>query len=234
MQGNSTSTFTYKATLCNRTAETQNYALMGDAPRGWSLTFKVSNKSVTAIEMDPNSTEEITIELKPSAQVNAGTYKIPVRALTGSTSANLKLEAVVTGSYDIELTTPTGLLSTKMTAGKEKELQLMIRNTGSSALTDVEMKSSLPSNWEMAFKPTKIDTIRPGSSATVDATLKSHKNAIPGDYIAKIEVKTPEVNSKISYRVMIKTPMIWGWIGVIIILAALGSVWYLFRKFGRR
>ena len=234
MQGNSSSTFSYKATLRNRTAETQHYALMGDAPRGWSLTFKVNYKAVTAVEMEPNSTKEVTIELKPSAHVSAGTYKIPVKALTGSTSANLELEAVVTGSYDIELTTPSGLLSTKLTAGKEKELQLMIRNTGSSDLTDVEMKSSLPSNWEMTFQPAKIDTIHPGSSATVDATLKSHKNAIPGDYVAKITAKTPEATSKISYRVMIKTPMIWGWIGVIIILAALAGVWYLFRKFGRR
>jgi uncharacterized membrane protein len=235
MQGNSTSTFLYKATLRNRTAETQNYALMGDTPRGWSLVFKASNKSVTAVEMEPNSTKEIAIELKPSAQVSAGTYKISVRALTGSTSADLELEAVVTGSYDIELTTPTGLLSTNLTAGKEKQFQLMIRNTGSSDLTDVKMKSTLPSKWEMTFKPTKIDTIRPGSSATVDATLKSHKNAIPGDYMANIVAKTPEAtSSKISYRVMIKTPMIWGWIGVIIILAALGGVWYLFRKFGRR
>jgi uncharacterized membrane protein len=32
----------------------------------------------------------------------------------------------------------------------------------------------------------------------------------------------------------VKTPMLWGWVGVLIIFIALGSVYYLFRKFGRR
>ena len=37
---------------------------------------------------------------------------ISVRAATGTTSAELELEVVVTGSYQMELTTPRGLLST--------------------------------------------------------------------------------------------------------------------------
>jgi uncharacterized membrane protein len=49
-----------------------------------------------------------------------------------------------------------------------------------------------------------------------------------------MECKTPEVSSKISFRISVETPLLWGWVGVLIILAALGSVWYLFRKYGRR
>ena len=49
----------------------------------------------------------------------AGTYKIPVRAATNGSSADLGLEVVITGSYGIELTTPTGLLSTSITAGDQ-------------------------------------------------------------------------------------------------------------------
>jgi uncharacterized membrane protein len=32
----------------------------------------------------------------------------------------------------------------------------------------------------------------------------------------------------------VRTPMLWGWIGIFIIIAAIGIVWYLFRKYGRR
>ncbi|MDD4191609.1 MAG: NEW3 domain-containing protein [Mangrovibacterium sp.] len=234
MQGNAKATFSYKTSLINRTPEKQLYALMADAPRGWEVTFKADYKAVTSVEMEPNTTKEINIDIKPTDQVKAGTYKIPVRAVTSSTSANLELEAVVTGSYAMELTTPTGLVSTSITAGSSKKLQLVVRNTGSSDLTAVEMKSGTPSKWEVIFDPVKIDRLSPGSEATVYATIQSDKKAIPGDYVATLEAKNPETSSKISFRVMVKTRMIWGWIGVLVILAALGGVIFLFKKFGRR
>lgn len=234
MQGNASSTFSFRANLKNRTAEKQLYALMADIPRGWDITFKADYKPVTSVEMEANTAKEINIDIKPSGQVKAGTYKIPVRAVTSSTSANLGLEAVVTGSYEMVLTTPTGLVSTNITAGGEKKLQLVIRNTGSSELTGIEMKSSVPSRWEVLFDPVKIDKLLPGNEATVYATIHADKKAIPGDYVANLEAKNPETTSKVSFRVMVKTPVIWGWIGVMVILAALGGVLFLFRKFGRR
>ncbi|MGE4585751.1 MAG: NEW3 domain-containing protein [Mangrovibacterium sp.] len=234
MQGNSRATFTYKASLKNRTAETQRYALKAYAPRGWTATVKADYKAVTSVEMEPNTSKDITIEMKPMSQVKAGTYKIPVRAVTGSTSADLELEAVVTGSYELVLSTPSGLVSTKLTAGSKKKLPLVIRNTGSAALTGIELKASAPAKWEVAFDPAQIDKLEAGAEATAYATIQADNKAIPGDYIASLEAKTPEANSKLSFRIMVKTPMIWGWIGVLIILAALGSVLFLFRKYGRR
>src|SRR5690554_7040875 len=97
MQGDNSATLTYKATLRNRTAEKQHYSLRGDVPRGWNLTFKADFKAVTSVELEPNSTKELTIELKPSATTAPGVYTIPVKALTGATAAALDLEAVVTG-----------------------------------------------------------------------------------------------------------------------------------------
>ncbi len=234
MQGNATATFSYRANLKNRTADKQLYALMADVPRGWEITFKADYKPVTSVEMEANTTKEINIDIKPSGQVTAGTYKIPVRAVTSSTSADLELEAVVTGSYSMELTTPTGLVSTNVTAGGSKKLQLTIRNTGSSELTGIEMKSAVPSKWQVIFDPVKIDRLAPGNDATVYAAIQADKKAIPGDYVANLEAKNPETSSKIALRVMVKTPLIWGWIGMLVILAALGVVFFLFRKFGRR
>ena len=66
--------------------------------------------------MEANSSQNVSIEIVPPANVEAGNYKIPVRAATGTTSADLELEVVVTGSYEMELSTPRGLLSTEITA----------------------------------------------------------------------------------------------------------------------
>jgi uncharacterized membrane protein len=234
MEGNASSTFTFNANLVNRTSDKQLYALMADMPRGWNVVFKANYQQVTSVSIEPANTQQITIEIKPADQVEAGTYKIPVRATTIATSASLDLEVVVTGSYKMELTTPTGLLSTDITAGHEKRIELQINNSGSSELKDIKLNFSAPVNWDVTFDPKKVDKLQSGKSAQVFATIKADKKAIPGDYATNMEASTPETTSKISFRISVETPLLWGWVGVLIIIAALGCVYYLFRKYGRR
>ena len=234
MQGNVNSTFTFNANLKNRTSDKQLYALMADAPRGWNVIFKSNYQQVTSVNTEPNSTNSITVEIKAPDKTEAGKYKIPVRATTSSSSADLELEVVITGSYNMELTTPTGLLSANITAGEAKQVELTINNTGSSELTDIKPEYSAPANWSVTFDPKKVDRLQPGKSAQVVATIKADKKAIPGDYVTNIETKTPEISAKVSFRISVETPMLWGWIGVLIIVIALGGVYHLFRKYGRR
>ncbi|MFZ2286092.1 MAG: NEW3 domain-containing protein [Bacteroidales bacterium] len=234
MEGHSGSAFTYSAELRNRTAEKLTYALQGEVPKGWTLTFSANGKQVTSVEVEPNATIGVGIEVKPSEQVEEGRYAIPIRAMAGSSSGDLALEAVITGSFKIELTTPTGLLSTNITAGEEKKIDLVVKNTGSSILSGVKMSSSAPVNWQVTFDPKEIETILAGREVTVTATVKADKRAIPGDYMTNFEARTPDASSKASFRMSVRTPVLWGWIGILIILAGIGAVWYLFRKYGRR
>ena len=234
MQGHANSSFTFNCSLKNRTSDKQSYALMAEMPRGWNVTFKVNYQPVTSVNIEANNSANVVIEVKPPERVEAGSYKIPVSATTGSTSATTVIEVVVTGSFGMELTTPTGLLSTSITAGKSKRIELTLNNTGSLDLTDITFEPAAPANWEVTFDPKTITRLQPGKTAQVFATIKADKKAISGDYVTTIDSKTPEASSKISFRISVETPMLYGWIGVLIILAALGSVYYLFRKYGRR
>ncbi|MBN2518892.1 MAG: hypothetical protein JXB17_00165, partial [Bacteroidales bacterium] len=234
MEGHSKSTFTFKTKLKNQTGDKQLYSLRANAPRGWKVIFKPDYKQATAVEIEANTIKDVSVEINPPENIEAGTYKIPVSAVTNTTSANLELEVVITGSYDMELTTPSGLLSTSITAGDEKRIELLIKNTGSSELTDIKLSSSKPANWDVLFDPKEVDKLAAGKDAQVFAIIKADKKAITGDYATTITASTPEVSSKASFRISVKTPMLWGWIGILIIIIALGSVYYLFRKYGRR
>lgn len=234
MEGNSGSTFTYNAELKNQTGEAQTYSLRGDVPKGWTIVFRANGKQVTSVEAEDNSSVNVGIEIKPSDPVEEGTYSIPVRAEAGSSSSELDLEAVITGTYKMELTTPTGLLSSNIIAGDEKKIELVIKNTGTSILSNIQLSHSAPVNWEVSFDPKNIDAILAGREAAVTATIKADRKAIPGDYLTNLEARTPETSSKVSMRMSVRTPMLWGWIGILIILAGIGIVWYLFRKYGRR
>jgi uncharacterized membrane protein len=234
MQGHSNSQFSYSATLSNMTADRQNYALMANAPRGWSVTFKNKFQPVTSISIEPNNSENVVIEIKPPAEVETGTYKIPVRAVTSSTSAELDLEAVVLGTYDVVISTPVGLLSTKITAGEAKKVDFIVNNTGTSVLSDIRLLPAAPPDWEVTFEPRTVVNLLPGKTTQVTATIKASKKAIPGDYVINVEARTPEVSSKVNLRATVETPLVWGWIGVLIIIASIAVVYFLFRRYGRR
>ena len=115
-----------------------------------------------------------------------------------------------------------------------KKLDLEIKNTGSSLLKDIQLSANKPADWEVSFEPSKIELLKAGETATVVAILKASKKALPGDYVTTMMAKTPEVNADAQFRIAVKTPMIWGWVGVLIIVATIGAVYYLFRKYGRR
>lgn len=234
MQGHSNATFNFNATLKNRTAEKQLYSLVANTPPGWEVVFKPNYKQATSVEIEPNLSTEVGIDVNPPDNVETGTYMIPVKASTKATSASLDLQVVISGRYGMTVTTPTGLLSSKVTAGDTRKIELTVINTGSSVLSGVNLSANAPSNWEVTFEPAKIENIMAGQSAKVMASIKADKRAIPGDYETVIEAKTNEVTSKATFRIFVRTPMIWGWMGIMIIFFAIGIVYYLFRKYGRR
>ena len=234
LQGHADAEFSFSTKLDNRTGEKQSYSLTANAPRGWQVVFKPNYKQATAVEIEPNGSANVSIEVKPPYNVDAGTFAIPVRASNRVTSAELELEVDITASYQLELTTPTGLLSSKVTAGNGKQLELLVRNTGSGTLENIRFISSKPNDWEITIEPDTIRQLAPGASTNVMAMVKPADKAIPGDYAAKITARTNEVSSVASFRLSVKTPLLWGWIGILVILGIVVFIWWMFRKYGRR
>ncbi len=234
MQGTSRSSFTFNAELKNVTGERQRYAFQAAPPRGWRVIFKPNYRQATSVEVEPSKKVNVTIEVKPPQEVKAGIYKIPVRAVSGNTSASLLLQVEITGTFELELTTPTGLVSGHITAGSEKAVKLLVRNTGSAPLENIRFRTTQPANWEVSFEPKSIPTLEAGKSTTVTAKIKAYRKAVAGDYLINMSAYTPESTSRLGYRVTVRTPMLMGWLGLLIIFIALGSVWYLINKYGRR
>ena len=166
--------------------------------------------------------------------MKARAYKIPLQATNKYSSSELELEVVIKGSYNMELTTPTGLLSSSVTAGREKPIELLVKNTGSAELNNVTFSTSKPKDWEVSITPDTIPHVEVGAMVPVRATIKSTDKTIPGDYVSKITAQTPETSSTASIRTLVKTSLLWGWLGIFIILGTLGAIYYLFQKYGRR
>lgn len=234
LEGHSDATFTYSVNLQNRTAEKQTYALTSQAEEGWDVTFSADSKQVSSVEVDPGAGKSITVNVKPAENVTKGKFKIPIRAYNQSTDSQLVLEADISGKYSMELTTPSGLLSTDVKAGGDRTVELLVKNTGTADLSGINLTSSSPSNWEVTFNPKTIDKLAAGKSTTVEAKLSASDKAIAGDYVTDMTAQASEASATATFRVAVKGSVLWGWIGVLIILVILGGIYVLVRKYGRR
>lgn len=234
MQGYADSNFTYSLTLKNRTAEKQQYALTAEAPAGWGARFTSGGNNVTSVEIEPNASKSISLHLTPPENAKADTYKIAVHAASGATSADTEVEAVITGTYNLVLTTADERLSASVTAGKERKLELIVRNTGSADLSDISMTATSPSGWEVTFDPKNIAVLKAGESKPVTATIKSSDKSLAGDYLVALSAQADEKSAHASIRMTVKTSSLWGLVGILIIVAVAAGIYGLFRKFGRR
>ncbi|MFB9278614.1 NEW3 domain-containing protein [Cohnella cellulosilytica] len=233
-EGHADSKFTYSLTLDNRTASEQQYALSAEAPAGWDVRFSVSGSNVTSVDVDPGNSKTISLDVTPAENAAADTYPIVVQAASGSSSAQAQVEAAITGSYGLTLSTSDERLSADITAGKTRNLELVVKNTGSAELTDVSLSGQLPANWEVTFEPKTIRSIAAGQSVPVTATVKASDKALAGDYVANLTASSTEKTASAMLRITVETSVLWGWIGVLIVLVVLAGIYGLFRKYGRR
>jgi uncharacterized membrane protein len=228
-------TFRFNASLFNAQARPVIYALQATAPPGWNVAFKVQGMQMTSFQVDSNRGQDISIELTPSPGTKPGKYTIPVVAVSDQQeSLTLNLEAVVKGNYSIELTTPNGLLSGEGTEGETKSIDLTLKNQGTLPVDNLNLGSQAPAKWSVAFEPAKIDRLDPGSSVTIVAHISVPDKTIAGDYLTTLTASNPNATTSTAYRLTVTTSWLTGWFGILVILIAVGIVYFLIRKYGRR
>ncbi|SKA48431.1 NPCBM-associated, NEW3 domain of alpha-galactosidase [Chitinophaga eiseniae] len=227
-------TFRYNASLYNGSGHTQLYELRASAPEGWSTVFRTEGSQIAGLRMDSGRTQDISVEVTAAPSVKPGKYTVPVVAITATDTLRTDLEAVVKGNYGLELTTPSGRLSDEITEGRSKQIQLTVKNTGTLPLEGLELSAQAPMGWNATFEPAKIDRLDPDKEQNITATLHVPDKTIAGDYVTSFTVRNNNANSNAAFRMTVKTSLLAGWIGMLVILLSLGIVYYLIRKYGRR
>jgi uncharacterized membrane protein len=234
LEATATETFRFSASLHNGSTRAVIYAFRAEAPAGWNTVYRVDGMQVTSFRIDSARTQDISIELTPGPGAKPGKYQVPFTATAEGQTLSLQLEAVVKGNYALELTTPTGRLSDEITEGSSKTITLTVRNTGSLPLDGVELSAQSPTRWETLFEPAKIDRLEAGKTVDVTARIKVPDKTIAGDYLTTINARHNNANATAAFRMTVTTSWLAGWLGVLILLAAVGVVYSLIRKYGRR
>ena len=164
-----------------------------------------------------------TVTFTPSG-ASAQSASVPVDA--GSSSS------IITGTYGMTLTTPTGNLSAKAYAGEGKKVTLEVQNTGNVALKNVQLTSQASTDWNVEFDNSTIDSIDPGASKEVTATITPAKDAVIGDYVTAITAKNDNASSEADLRVSVQNHTGWGVVAIVIIAALVVSLGAIMRFSG--
>ena len=235
-EGDADTTFSYSATLINNTLSQQNYSFATSAPQGWQVSIMPGGEStkVSALDVEARSTQTLDIDVVVPANVEAGEYPLSVTATSVNDKMTIDMTATVTGSYELELSTPSGRLSFDSYANKESTVQLTLTNTGNTDLTNVNLTSSAPTGWTVRFANETIDLIEAGASMETTAYVTPGEDAMSGDYAATITAKNSNTSDKAEFRITVKTETIWGFVGIGIIVVMALVLMGVMKKYGRR
>lgn len=236
LKGPSNATFKFRVDLTNNGIKDRSYSLGAAVPRGWQVSFFPSYKDqqIASLSVEAGKTEGLDVEVIPPTEIKEGEYIIPIQAVSADTKASAELKVIITGTYDLEMSTPSGRLSADIIAGEEKDITMEVENTGSAVLNGITFSSREPDGWSVKFDPDTVETLEPGEKRQVTATIKASNKAIAGDYVVSLSASTRETRDEADLRVTVETSTLWGVVGFIIILLVVAGVYTAFRTYGRR
>jgi uncharacterized membrane protein len=236
LRGQTDAKFEFSLDVNNKIEVDRTFNLAAVGPEKWEINFKPAYepKQISSIRVKGGSSQTVAVEVTPPKEAQSGEYPILVRISSGDKKAEVRLMVILTGIYKIDAGTPTGILSLEAIAGKTANFSVFVKNTGSAVNRSITFSSFKPENWEVTFKPEKIDNLEPGALKQVEVTVKPASQALVGDYSVGVMINGEKSDKTIEMRVTVKASTAWGWIGIGIIVFVIAGLSVLFIRLGRR
>lgn len=241
LRGSTSTAFRFNLQLANNTNQQLVFGLETDGPPGWDIEAKPSGDAAAATAtLDAGATTGVAVTADPPSDEAAGTYDIVVRAVGGPAPVETHLTIEITGSFALTLDTVDGRLNARVTAGQTTTLNVVITNSGTSPLTNVNLTATPPRDWKVTFDPATVATIPAGATnntITVPVTIQAANNALAGDYLLTIRASSQDESSataKIEVRTTVDTSPLGYLIGVGILVVVGVGLFFVFQRYGRR
>jgi len=236
LRGQTDAKFEFSIEVMNKIESDRILNLSAIGPEKWEINFKPSyeTKLISSLRIKGSQSQTVAVEVNPPKDASPGEYPILVRISSGDKKAEAKLMVILTGIYKIDAGTPTGILSLEAMPGKSAIFSVFVKNTGSAINRNITFSSFKPENWEVNFKPEKIDALEPNALKQVEVTVKPAPQALVGDYSVGVLVNGEKADKTIEMRVTVKASTAWGWIGIGVIIIVIAGLSGLFIWLGRR
>lgn len=228
-------TASFSVELRNDTPSDLEFELSSSGPAGWEVTAEPATEpQATTMQVEAGSTAQITVDATAPAGVESGQYPVSVQASSPDTEVQADMIVEIVGSFSLELGTPDQRLSTEVSSDGSTDIILVVTNSGTAPISNVELSATAPSSWDVTFAEQVVPQLAAGESANVTATVTPSDQAIAGDYVITFRADSAEANSTVDIRTTVNPSAIWGFVGVALIVLVLVGLAWVFRRFGRR
>jgi uncharacterized membrane protein len=236
LRGQTDAKFEFSLDVMNKSDVDRTFNLAAAGPEKWDINFKPSyeTKLISSLRIKGGASQTVAVEVTPQKEARSGDYPIMVRISSGEQKAEVKLMVILTGIFKIDAGTPTGVLSLEALPGKEANFSVFVKNTGSAVNRNITFSSFKPENWEVTFKPEKIDALEPNALKQVEVTVKPAQQALVGDYSVGVLINGEKSDKTVEIRVTVRASTAWGWIGIGIIIFVIAGLSAMFIWLGRR
>lgn len=236
LRGTPRSTFDFRVTTKNDSADPMLVTLSAQAPRGFQVTFKegYGSQELTTIPMKAGESKDIAVDVKPPQGIAAGQYPVTVGLSGERASVQTRLVLDITGQPAISLSGENDRLSGEASAGKEKRFTFVLRNTGSADARNIAVSATAPTGWKVAFDPKDVAVLAPNAEEKVAAVVTPSDKALAGDYMMTVRANSEGISESVNFRTTIVTSTMWGVIGLGVIAASLIVLLGAVGRFGRR
>ena len=236
LRGQTDASFEFSIDVLNKSELDRTFNISAIGPEKWEFNFKPAyeQKQISSFRIKGGQSQSVAVQVNPPKDALAGEYPFMVRVSSGDKKAEVKLTVALTGIYKLDAGTPTGILSLEAMPGKSSNLSLFVKNTGSAVNRNISFSSFKPENWEVTFKPEKIEALEPNGLKQIEVVIKPAPQALVGDYSVGVMVDGEKASKTIEFRVTVKASTAWGWIGIGVILFVIAGLSALFIWLGRR
>lgn len=236
-------TFQFNVSMTYKGQKERVFDLKTSAPSGWEAYIQPqyeTGKRISSITIDSSfsgmSKSVTAVITSPSYPTpDPGEYKVLFTVASGNVSGSIELVAKITAKFSLSAKPANQRYNTTATAGKDNIFSLELNNLGSAQVDSLTFSSTHPEGWEIKFTPEKLDLLKTSEPKTIDVNIKPPPKTVAGDYMITLNVAGKQATAeKVDVRVTVKTPTIWGWVGVIIIVIVVAGLFVIFMRFGRR
>ena len=217
------------------------FDIIVEYPEGWFAAATPAYQKeteITAVKLKNSTEENLRVVAVPLIDMEPGEFDIKVTIKSSieddPLEGSVEFKAIIISTYEMNLKTKTGRLSTDVTSGKDNHYKLIITNNGSANIENISLTSSEPEGWKITFDTDEIEVLEAGEDIEIDANISPADKAIAGDYIVNFSANSDNAEDDIELRITVETPTIWGIIGIAVIVIVIVGVAFIFARLGRR
>lgn len=230
--------YEFRVTVWNRGREDRVVYFSAFHPQDWRVNFapRYEDRLIRSLDFGADESKVLMVTVSLLPDVEPGSYNVTVVAASELLREKLSFILNIIGTYQLELSTPEGLLSIDAMQGMDTPVTLILYNSGTAPLENVHFSSSKPKGWDVNFEPNEVSSVGSASSWEIRATIKPPSDAIPGDYVVMLTaIAEPYLTSDaLNFRVTVRGSVAWGLVGAgliaVLAVALIGIFWRLGRR----